>query len=243
MRIVDAFWEKRNLGVDVVEVNCSEQDCAEELSSVLLKIDVPYSVVKVPVGCINLLFAAQKAGYQVIETSFNYECNIKRLKTPDVYNRFLSQVTVIPATEQLINLALEEIKAGLIFSTDRIAIDPFFSKEVAGIRYYNWCKDALNEGADMEVAFYKDEPIAFNISKVEKERKGAVHGLLGGVYSDALNKGIGFLLVHSEVECCRSLGGTICAGSTTSNNLPALRLHMRYGFEIVNSDYVLIKNN
>ena len=243
MKVVNAVWEKRNLGVDVVEVICSEQDTEDQLLSILASIDLPYSVVKVPSGCVKLLWAAQRAGYYFIETSFNYECNIQRIKTPELYNRFLNHVSVAVATDDLISRALDEIKSGSIFSTDRVAIDPYFSKEIAGVRYYNWCKDALSKGAIMEVAFYNDEPIAFNISEEMVGRKGVVHGLLGGVFESALDKGLGFLLVDCEVDCCRSLGGKICAGATTSNNLSALRLHMRYGFEIVESNYVLVKHN
>lgn len=242
MRIVNAVWEKKNLGIDVIEVNCSEKDTIEDLTSTLNGIDVPYSVVKIPSGCINHLMAAQKLGYVFIETSYNYECNIRKFETPEIYSRFLNKVKVKPASEDLKSKALKEIKAGAIFSTDRIAIDPHFSKELAGNRYFNWCNYALSNGAIMEVSFFNDEPIAFNLSETMKERKGVVHGLLGGVFESVLDKGLGFLVVESEVECCRMLGGKICAGSTSSNNLPSLRLHMRYGFDIIESCYVLIKH-
>ena len=242
MRIVDAIWEQRNFGFNVTEVVCSEHDSAEELSDALKSIEAPYSVVIVPAGCTQLLMCAQRSNYQFIETSFHYEASLNRIIFPGVFTRFMNQLSVLPASEQLKEKALDEIRSGALFSTDRIALDPVFSKELAGKRYYNWCVDALDAGADMEIAFLKDEPVAFNISQKDKNREGVVNGLIGGMYSESINKGLGFLLVQCEMECCRKLGGRICAGTTSSNNMQSLRLHMHFGFDITGSDYVLIRH-
>ena len=94
----------------------------------------------------------------------------------------------------------------------------------------------------MKVAYYKDETVAFNISKKDSGRTDVVYGVIGGMFANSLNKGLGFLLVQCEMECCKTLGGKICAGATSSNNIQSLRLHMKYGFDIVSSSYVLIKH-
>ena len=242
MKIIDAIWEKRNLGVDVLEINCSAQDTVEELGDVLESIQTPYSVVKIPTGCISLLMKSQQYGYQFIETSFHYEASLKKIVTPSIIDRFMRNVYFAPASESLKERALDEIKEGLIFSTDRVALDPRFSPKISGIRYYNWCIDALGAGADMEVAYFNGEPVAYNISQLDKNRNGVVYGILGGMFSESINKGLGFLLVSCEKECCHHLGGRICAGATSSNNLQSLRLHMHFGFDITSSDYVLIKH-
>ena len=44
MKITDAFWEKRNLGVDVTEIQCAASDSREELKDALAGIKPPYSV-------------------------------------------------------------------------------------------------------------------------------------------------------------------------------------------------------
>ena len=92
MKIVDATWEKRNLGVDVIEVSCAENDSAEELADTLKGINTPYSVVKIPSGCISLLFKAQQEGYRVIELSFEIQGDIRRIHTPEIYERFIKHI-------------------------------------------------------------------------------------------------------------------------------------------------------
>ena len=242
MNIVNAIWEKRNLGVDVVEIVCSEKDTNEELESVIDSIDVPYSVVKIPSGRVDLLLLSQQLGYKVIELSYNYECNIKRIIVPGIYSRFLEDVDIDIATDELKERALNEIASGQIFTTDRIALDPMFSREISGIRYKNWCIDVLEGGADMEVAYYRGKPVVFNISKEISGRPGAYDGIIGGAFSGYLNSGLGFLLVHCEIETCKRYGGKYCIGNTSSNNMSSLRLHMQYGFDIKFAQYVLIKH-
>ena len=242
MKIVDAYWERRNLGVDVKEIVCDELDTVEELKEILRHVEAPYSVVKIPSGCVPLLLAAQQCGYFLIEASISYEGSMKTLCVPRVYGHFAPHVSISEASGELVRKALDEMESGRIFTTDRIALDPMFSREMAGKRYANWCRDEMEAGAEMEIAYYKGEPFAFNISREEKDRPGAFLGLMGGMFSTFLNKGMGFLLVHCEIEACRKNGGKWYLGTTSSNNMPSLRLHLRYGFEITRTQYVLIKH-
>lgn len=242
MKIIDAYWERRNLGVDVKEIVCDEPDAVEELKEVLLHIETPYSVVKIPSGCVPLLLTAQQCGYFLIEVSISYEGSLKTLSPPRVYEHFAPHVSIAGASPDLVRKALDEMESGRVFTTDRIALDPVFSKETAGKRYANWCRDEMEAGAAMEIACYKGEPFAFNVSREKKDRPGAFLGLMGGMFPEFLNKGMGFLLVHCEIEVCRKNGGKWCLGTTSSNNMPSLRLHLRYGFEMTHTQYVLIKH-
>lgn len=241
MRIIDAVWEKRNLGIDVTEINAEPTDSVDELVRVLSGVLVPYSVVKIPAKCPELLLAAQDCGYKMIEASMTIEGNIKRIATPKLFSRFLPLIEIQEANVELLEKIYAEVAAGEIFATDRIALDPMFSKELAGRRYYNWCLDAMKQGAMMEVAFYKGQPAAFNLSILKQER-GLSDGLIGGVFSEAKNMGLGFLVVELEMDLCRKLGGNICLGRVSSNNAAILRLHMQYGFEISDIQYVLIRH-
>ena len=241
MNIIDAFWEKKNIGVETVEVVCNGKETGNELEKELNKISVPYSVLKIPAGNYELLAAGQGCGYSVIELTFKLIGNVNIVKLPAVYNRFAPYLRVEPATDEIKEKVLNEIAGGEIFSTDRIAIDPVFSKEIAGRRYYNWCSDAINKGASLEIAYYKEEPIAFNIN-AQPDDKRVCDGLLGGVFAEALDRGLGFLVLYTEVESCKRLGGKAVVSTVSSNNLPILKLHIQYGFEIREVNYVMIKH-
>jgi hypothetical protein len=241
MKIINAFWEKENLGVDVIEIVCSSNDCGDKLETELNRISVPYSVLKIPTDNYNLLCTGQKCGYSVIEVAFKLAGDVRNTKLPSMYNRFVPHLRVETAVKEIREKVLDEIAEGAIFSTDRIALDPIFSKKLAGKRYYNWCCDAINKGASLEVAFYKDTPVAFNINS-QPDTKQICYGLLGGVFGEAMDRGLGFLVLYTELESCRRLGGKTVISTVSSNNLPILRLHIQYGFHIKEMNYVLIKH-
>ena len=52
MKIIDAYWEKRNLGVSTKEVLVEEQDSAIDIKKALSAIehDAEYLVFKVPIA-------------------------------------------------------------------------------------------------------------------------------------------------------------------------------------------------
>ena len=241
MKIIDAFWEKKNLGVDTTEIVCDGSESYTDVEIELSKIKTNYSVLKIPTGNYDLLNIGQKYGYSVIEVSFKLIGNVNVVKLPTMYNRFIQHVKVEPATDEIKAKVLNEIAAGEIFSTDRIAIDPLFSKELAGKRYCNWCNDAIEKGANLEIAYYKNSPVAFNFNALPDERK-ICDGLLGGVFSEALDKGLGFLVLYTELESCKKMGGKSVISTVSSNNLPILKLHTQFGFDIKEMKYVLIKH-
>lgn len=240
VHVLDAFWEKRNLGVDVVEVTCSEKDDAVEIETVLKKITVPYSVVKVPCGQTNLIQQVQKCGYQYIETSFQVEFKGKEIILPRMYQRFLPYIKIEEASNVLKEKVLNEIKEGMIFETDRIARDPFFGVQKAGRRYYNWATDELNKGAYLAIAFYKDVPVAFGINYHREEE--VYDAFLGGTFSEEAHRGLGFLSLYANMKSIEKQGGKVITTRLSSNNSPILRLHMQYGYEIKSMQDIFIKH-
>jgi hypothetical protein len=65
---------------------------------------------------------------------------------------------------------------------------------------------------------------------------------LGGVFSEAANKGLGFLALYANMQSIRSQGGLKIITRVSSNNLPILRLHLQYGYDITDMNYILVKH-
>ena len=80
MRVIDAYWEKRNLNKKVIEINCDIHDNLDELDKVIDNIDAEYSVIKIPSNRSDLLILSQNKGYIFIETSIALECNLNEIK-------------------------------------------------------------------------------------------------------------------------------------------------------------------
>ncbi len=242
MRIVEATWERRNIGVDVIEIICSKKDTCLALAAALHDLKSSYSVVKIPSGRFDLLLEAQKNGYLFVETSFELWGDVQKIHLPECYNRFNKYIRMEEASGKILDRILGEIKAGAIFETDRIALDPYFSRELAGRRYYNWTQDVLADNAFMGVLYYKDNPVSFNLSRPVPDRYGVYDGILGGLLREAAGKGLGFLVVHGANEICKMYGGKYSIGRVSSNNAPIFRLHLQFGYELKGMTYVLTKH-
>lgn len=240
MKIIDAFWEKRNLNVDVTEIECDGDETVEELVDCIRKLGTSYNVLKLPVDKNDLLLAAQDEGFRFEEASITLEANISSVAIPPLYNRFLPYINIKTADDNEREIVLREIKSGEIFETDRIALDPIFSKEMAGLRYYNWAKDLIEGGADFPVAYYKDDMVAFGVNKAIDDK--TFDAVLGGVIAEFGKKGFGFWALYANYDSIKRQGGKKIVTHVSSNNLPVYKLHMQNGYGVSGMKYILVKH-
>ena len=73
MKIIDAIWEKRNLGVKTTEILIQAGDKIEDYSLVEKEIidnQTKYIVVKTPVNLKEYIWGLPKLGYNFIEVAF-----------------------------------------------------------------------------------------------------------------------------------------------------------------------------
>ena len=240
MKIIDAVWEKRNLGTDVTEIQCDAEDDIDKLKSVLQDVNVPYSVCKIPSTCVELLRCAQEQGYQVVEMSIGMEGKTKDIELPTIYQRFIRDVELREADEREIEHVLNKIEDGTIFQTDRIALDPHYGNKIAGQRYCNWVKDLLPKGARICLATLKGKPVAFGIN-IDKDN-GVSDAFLGGILDEKEGRGFGFLALYANLTAAKQHDNKKIVTNVSSNNPAIINLHLQYGFKISGMNYVLVKH-
>ena len=68
MNVVNAVWEKRNIGVDTAEVTIEEADDVQTIKDTLNNLEVEYIVVKVPSSRSDVLFLVQNRGIIILKT-------------------------------------------------------------------------------------------------------------------------------------------------------------------------------
>lgn len=238
MELREAFWEKRNLGMDTLEINFGNKDIIDDnLENVLSRYG--YIVAKVPCGNIKLLHQLEDVGFRFIETQIGLSKTIGRhYQTPDIYKRVSGKIRIKQVlTENDLNLVLEEINKG-IFETDRIALDIFFGKEYAANRYCNWIKDELSTGKSrLFVIVYGSNTIGFFLLENANDRKSSI--VLGGIYNNYKNFGFGFSFIDESIKLSVAEGKSLVYAKVSSNNLPILKLYSAFGFNISDISYVL----
>lgn len=240
MKIIDAVWEKRNLGVDCQEIIFDSSDSIDSYTFASRQLKAEYQVAKIPSGSTNLLLFLQSCGFQFIEMNLHLERRLNNLLPPKILSRFLNKITVdIPNSDEL-ELILRVIKSG-IFSSDKIALDPYFGLEQSGIRYYYWVKDELNNQSNCYILKYNNSPFGFNILKKIDDRK--YNALFGALLPNANTvPGLGAVLPYYNCQKAFEFGGSLIETGVSSNNVQALRMNQMVGFEVKSITYNLIKH-
>jgi hypothetical protein len=241
MKVIDAYWEKRNLGVKTIEI---EFENSEVISDFILKLekikDAQYIVLKVPTGEFELYNELNKNGFYYIESSIQISLSIKDYLLPKKIQKINNLISYHLVDSSRIDSLCNEIRKG-VFSTDRIALDNNFGKDISNKRYCNWINDEYrnNNNNIFEIRFGEKEIGFFGI----KEKSNLTYEIfLGGIYLEMQNFGLGFSIITKSIEEIITRNGKQLITHVSSNNIPIIRLYTQLGFSPVEIKNVFIKH-
>ena len=238
MKIIDAIWEKRNLGVTTNEVIFESKDSIESfLDNKDFIENKEYIVLKVPFNKNEITSCIQDQGYKYIESMITVRCNYCDFKLPEKYNKLASRVYSCKMNENDLDKLYKEIDRGL-FKTDRIYLDDYFSHKLAAQRYNFWIKDNVEKGISPYCVFYNDKQIGFFLD--EKKEDNIYYGILGGVYNGF--ESLGLLIMMEEFVNRKNVGAKAFISHVSSNNLSIIKIYETFGFQMTELYYVFIKH-
>ncbi len=237
MKIIDAKWEQRNLGVKTYEIEIESADTKEFVKSEIDKLDGQYLVVKLPAELQDLLQEIQNLGFHFIEDMIHVEHDLREVERNRILKRLYDQTTYRRMTEEDIEQLFAEVEQGM-FENDRISKDPMFGTELSSRRYLNWIRDLLEKEALFYAIRYKDDNTGF----VVLETKDGINyqSILGGGYRKYRKSGIG--IIQKEQEITKSLGGKRVMTSVSSNNVGQLKALIMNGYMPYGIDHILVKH-
>lgn len=237
MKIIDAQWEKRNLGVETKELVCEETD---ELESVIKSIDrlcAAYMVIKIPGNRSDLTSGVQKKGFLYMEDLINVVHDLHEVKRHPLHQRLYDATSYRAMEKGDVDQLFEEIAKGM-FNSDRVSNDQFFGKEKAAQRYINWTRDLLSKGAFPYVILYKEQPAGFII--LQAKDNTSYISVLGGGYENFRRSGLG--VIQKEQEIVKKLGGKRVETYVSSNNPAQLKALVLNGYIPQNIEHVFVKH-
>ena len=237
MRIVNAIWEERNLGVTTTEITIERDDCPESMDAQLSLVDSEYSVIKIPSNMDRVLKVVQNHGYKFIEDMIHVEHDLNEVEMSPVLKRLYEKTLYREMTDQDFDQLQAEIEKGM-FDNDRISNDEFFAKGLSSKRYMNWTKDLRSHGAQFFVITYGNECTGF--VALEKKDAKTYYSVLGGGYEKFRKSGLG--IIQKEPEITRKLGGKRLVTSVSSNNVGQLKALIMNGYKPYAIDHVLVKH-
>jgi len=237
VKVVDAVWELRNLGKRTIEVKLEKKDFSREPVEVYADIEdaekiyhAEYTVVKMKTGYPQVGWELQKNGFWHVETQiclrafyddvkscvFQYEqlYSGAEQKTIDTYD----DVTYIK----------NEIEKG-IFSTDRIALDPFWGIKVANHRYANWVEDEYKRGSELSYISVEGKNVGFVLHRIENKVRNA---LLTGVFPQFRSGNYGAFVLYAGSASMIKKNIKVSYGDVSSNNPAILALNEMFGSRV-----------
>lgn len=225
MKVIHAVWEKRNIGIDVVEVEIEKDDLAEAVSERLDQIKADYISVKLPSYLTEFLDVIQHKKFLYREDLIHVRHRLQPITRTAVQQRMYDSVSYHEMSSRDICELKSEIERGM-FSSDRFSIDSRFTKKQCANRYINWVDDLVLSGAKPFVMKYKEEHSGFIILKTEDKK--TYQSILGGAYEKFRNSGLG--IVQKEQEIVKKLGGTCVETTVSSNNVAQLKALIQNGY-------------
>ena len=237
MNIVEAIWEKRNLGINTVEVTFDQNDSQEDVNQFLKGLKSDYIVLKIPTNQTDLLTVVQSHGYRYIEDMVFFANYLSEIQMNSVQKRLHDSVRVEKMTAKDMDVLYEEISKG-IFDSDRIYLDNYFSHDLARKRYINWIKDEKEKGTEFLKYVYKENTIGF-FALAEGEN-GHFTSFIGGIYREYRKGGLGSIVkVPEEV---RKRNGKKVSTSVSTNNLTQIKSLVTNGYIPESISHTFIKH-
>lgn len=239
MRVIDAVWERRNMGISCVEINVERGESAQELESVLATIIADYIVVKIPTCKMELSEMLTQKGFCFTETIFSLEKQLGKCPPHGAEREKGNRMTYCLNLDESKKRVIDEIRMGM-YTTDRISIDKHFTSKQTADRYIGMLGDELCRGAELMEYCFDGKPFGFSCFR--QVAAGRYYQALTGLYSIYRGKGLGFALAYlPECELLKRGAEKLTTGVST-NNEASLKVHLRNGFLPIETTYVYVRH-
>lgn len=245
MKIIEAPWEKRNLGVSSVNFVIEKKDTVECLDdSILNNKDYEYQTIKLPVNMMDIHDTLNDHGFKFIEGKFELVCDLRKLVLDDEMKEYIDKIheklVYHPIVEKNeLNFLYEHIKKG-IFDTDRIALDKKFGPEKSAMRYYYWTKDEIErDSSTAYICSHDNVPVSFFMIKKINDRVAS--SLLGGLFEQTYS-GYSIASIYYSLLEAKKRGFHRITSEISTNNMGSLRVHLPLGYKIKSMYYVMCKH-
>ncbi len=247
MKCVYADWEKRNLGCNTVEFTVEKVDTQSppetinnRIEEYLTEYQAEYLVVKADSKYPYISQYLQSTGFTLIESQIGIKFDREDVwNACEEYRDIFTDVSYKYVEDNSLDYVISEIKKG-IFTTDRIALDPYFGIKAANKRYALWVEDEYKNGGKLFLSYHRKRPMGFFLDR-ELNNK-SIRGLLGGLFTGEDNRNCGAMHIFAGKKSFLDRGLLLEKTSVSSNNPSILKLQLIFGGKISNIINVHIKH-
>ena len=239
MKIIDATWEMRNLGITTQEVEIEDKDTLTSIENGLRRLNATYQVIKTSCAQMDVYALLSRLGFSFVEASIRVSHNLKNINCPIIVKRISDNISFEIMKKYDYDIMISQIKKGM-FRTDRVFLDSYFTPAQASNRYIHWIMDEIGRNSRLYTYKYKNEPVGFSCMK--EARPNVYYPILGGVYLLEKTLPIGSALIYKQLEIVKSLEGKELYTFISSNNPAVIKSYSQLGYIFGDIKYVFIKH-
>jgi hypothetical protein len=231
VKVIDAYWEKRNLGLRVCEILFDQDEIIDNNKLSDLEESYDYLVAKIPGDSVSLVHDLENKGFRYLENQqVIYFLTSELLKIDKAWEARFKEVTCEKVTHlKVLAEICNQIMKGL-YLTGRISADPDIKKGISDLRIVNWLKDIYEKENVSVYCLIKQNKI---VGYYALERINIFHMNIvqAGIFLGYQDKGYSFLLLYyilksSLGEGCRGIFAAISAGNTKTLNSISKFVHI-----------------
>jgi hypothetical protein len=194
-----------------------------------------YITCKLPIEDVQLIHAAESAGFNFLETQFQTTLRLK--KTFDT-SKYSYEYVLIRSQDQLHEILK---MAETTIEHDRFSRDPKIGRNASGLRYCRYLEDSFYRDGDEIWAVQSKATgklLTFRSHRIHS--RDEVILLLGGVHPDFKNLGLGIVSSHFCFNQLRDAGFHRATTHISAANSPILNLEVgHFDFRIGNTFVVM----
>lgn len=239
MKIIEAHWEKRNLGLLSKEIVVELGDTVAEVDKALTEVRGEYIVVSLPSCRKDLYDLMTDYSYSFVESTIHLEMDIRAYHLGEHQKEIASHLTYTLNSVNARERVEQEIRKGM-YTTDRISIDNRFSPKDTINHYLGFLNDELARGATIMEFQYNGLPVGYSCLKKISDIKW--HQSLVGMYEICRGKGLGFSFSYLQAKELAQKHVSVLSTVVSSNNVASLHVHTKNGFVPTNIRYLFVKH-
>lgn len=241
MKVIDAFWEERNLGLRVCEIIINKDDVVDFDTLSDLEKSYGYLVAKVPGDSVHLVHQLESHGFRYLENQLilyvltSELLNIENFLDP----RFLNISCEKVSSNKDLNNICNQIKKGL-YAIGRISADPDIKAGTSDLRIVNWLKDLWGKGNVLIYRLVRNET-SLGYFVLEKINKSQINVVQAGIFAEYQNKGFSCLIPYYVLKIAFEDKIKGVFASVSSNNLKMINSISKFVHLSVRRTYLVMR--
>ena len=228
MKVTDAKWELKNLGLRVCELEFAADEVIPAGGVIPGTEAFDYIVAKVPAGNTRAAHRLEEIGYRYLENQLELMIDVDQSgeRGDKLRLRFKAYSCRRVSSDKELGIIIKNTADGL-FDKDRFSVDPLIDPGLPSKRIANWTETICMDRGSMVYAIYAGEHMAgyFILTAINASH---AYVNMAGIFRKYQGRGLSFLLIDNILARAGEEGFTAVKAAVSVNNIRTINTFTRF---------------